>query len=1338
MWSLISKDERLKLLSTILPQDLDKEKFIYTNNAVFDAYKKNLLNQKLIKGLPLSSRGLIDIFFSIKKLIPIVIVYRNVYFTKKLDDPFIQYKKKLSLDEINILPKLDENIVKIDKNNQDEIKNKYKILIPTDDKNIFSNVIFPESTIAIRFDPSNEKLNIQNAALHNIPKGTLCNIIGFYYNDQIENTKLRMPKLGMPKSVFNYDQQKILNNDLSLKKSMIGETRSAYKIFSIDNKLCKNNEIYIEVTKIAKFDYLTSLIDIFETNWKNGYIINKMKINHENQTKNNEYIQNNIKQDNILIHLYEIFCSYPMIDKYFKYFHKNYVDIIKKYSDIRLSEMKIINDKKKFNNNIRIKKRDEDINSWLVSQSSKSNAEIFNKQLKKYRDEYDKLFETRNVAIIERENFDNTIDEKRKYAILDLIFNKYAIKKIGDNNQYYLKDIPSIAILCEHEIILSKIFKLKRESTNESLMAIGNLYSILENQYFSTTIDNDDERFIYCVYCGKPIFETDIKMHNTFDDSGNLNATYTTKYDLFQSKIMKQIDAILSISQLIFINKGSIILNSRIIYDSIYDIIESYRTEEELENIINIQKDNDFKISKRLDRTIAEYAISRIIYGIIDSGGLIYPRGQRKKLEKAFQSGQNELTEYLIDWGIKKLFSIKMAKINYRPFPDELLSKKDKIKENLKKIIQKLRRTETKMVKYSIHIPIYYKYNENYESIIKKMIECLNKFSNDEEINICISRTFNNKINIYDFTNYLVAKIFAIETKYINEEPRNTDIKSHIIKAGFEKDEFKDISRDKLKDKSKNKLKDIKKLNNLNNNNIKNGVTIKEKSQIKSQIEDNHRNNTCEYTGKLRKIVSLIFVNLRSKLLILRKNLKNKYLEKFTNENIIINNEISELIKKEYNIITNKTIIEYFQFRCFDGTPHLFNGTFCTNCGRIIDDLDFKIVDEASKKEFEKYKKQYDILNNIPQKEQHIRIIKNSCAKEIQNKQNVSLRGFSDKINRIFEDDITDKIKKIAKTILGNIKLTKKDENNISSIGADPGKINEIKNEKLLRIFQTDNSDDFYNLLLSIGSYKNRENELLSISNKRNEIIERYARIRVDELYNGIVEIIRNISVICNTKILALIRNGTYGNFLSEIIESGIANNLNIVQKKIDDFITISELNNIKCSDLKIGKLKKLFLGIYINLLDLIIHNKNINKKIVDQNRETKILCRFVLFEIENFLMAIDDNDKTKEYFINKEMNYDLDRYRKEQKYLNLSMEEKIEEGILNMSYEEQEEYFRALDERGNDYFGINIESTEKEIIEPEDKYTKSIYKDGLKMDITYDYENEDTIEEREELIDQQ
>jgi hypothetical protein len=1366
MWNLISKDERLKLLSTILPNDIDKEKFIFTNNAVFDEHKKNFIIQKIFNNEIIGSRNLVESLTSLintntdpksKRLIPIIASKRNIYSQKvnKGDDIFTVYIKNINQSEINIPRKPDETIVKINSDTQKKIKDQYGISVLTDNENIFSSIVFTNSIIAIRLNSNTKNFIENNSGVSNteiITNGTYCNIIGFYYVNPNEGNAEKTSNL-------------FLINE-NLKNSEINRRRIIKYIFELINiksTINKINDIHRandytgykkQIINISKFNYL-SLFDPFETGWKNGYI---KHILTDNITKQKEYLlfrKKNGETRNELILLYEIFSNYPFVDKYFEYFNKSYTDIINKYKAIGQNRLRLLDIKKDLKYKKDKNQMNEDIQKWMESEidkigvnkiktrskqseakkpsdkdtkrSDKDTTE-FKKQLLKYRSGFDKLLQQKNEAIVERMKFDRTTDEQKKYQIFDLIYNKFTIKKMGANNQYYLIDAPNIAILCEHEMILMKIYKLTKSNLIKNENQIHELYRSLELKFLSSTIDNDEERYVYCVFCGMPIFETEIKMHNTFDESGNLNVNYTTKMDIFQNKVMKQIDQILKTAQLIFINKGSIMLNARIIYDSILSFVSSYLTEEERDNLINFQKEGELKISKRMDRTIAEYVISRIIYGIMESNNMIYPRGLKKKIEN-LENDPQELNEYLLNWGIKKLFSIRNEKLAFRPFSNDLLSKKENIKNNLKKIIKRFKKVETKLAKYIFNVPVYYKYNENYENIIKMLLNCfviknsetkqndLN-FTKKEisvlNINICITRIINERKDIYDLSNYILARILSQETKLLSGEIGEN------IEIHKQNEKSIDAKQQQNKGGASSGLKGDMGIYRAGSGSKGGTGSYRVRgSPPKTQFKRAEPFSPYIDTNKLRVVLKIILEFINKKIPYQKNYLLNQLSEKLTKNSKKIEKEISETIHKEYNEVTDKIVIEYFQLHCFDGTPHLFESIFCTNCGRTIHELD-------SIPNLKKYKSQYIKLNTTIKKE--IPFVK--CM--------IKCEKYNEKINEILEWNLTDKIKSIVKKILSNINLGKTNSDKIEKDNISLNK--NLKQNKfsknLVDIVLTKNSDKFINLLLTLGMYKNREAESLGTSKKnRNIIIGRFKRLRIEFLYNEIMRILRDISIICNNKIIAFIKNISNGEMLLEYIEKGISENLKYAQNKIKNVVTTTDLNNIKCSELELNKQIKILHGLYIFIVDSIIQNKKSEGK-------EELLCNFITSEINITIKSTDDNDKTLNNFLYDEMNYDLDRYKKEQKYLNLSMEEKIEEGILNMTYEEQEEYFRALEEKGNDYFGLNIELNEKtqeelELIE-EQKNVKSAYNEGIKMDIDYDYENEEVIDEREDMISQQ
>lgn len=876
------------------------------------------------------------------------------------------------------------------------------------------------------------------------------------------------------------------------------------------------------------------------------------------------------------------------------------------------------------------------INDVITEKQKKTITNLIT-SLKKQQQMITKLMQEKDLhpGIRLRITYDTSKDEEQKFNALRKLVKYYIEDSPGNDMQYKLKDV-DYEILCEHEKILLQMHNALDESQ------IQKYKYILETKFYSEATDSDAEVYISCRYCGRPIARSTLKVYDTYQKTtGFKNVGYgKIAVSIIDTKTMKQIAYILEVARLVIKDRISYAITPESIYNSIGDFIRQYLGKEKIHFTSAMRDVDDFSISPLMDRIIASFAIAKIIYEIIRSYGNIYPVGSRNIVEELLmKKGEDKaLLDYLIEWGFKKL-----KKLSY--LGKKELKNREKNIKILTQIYNKIKKREIHVASNVIETPQSYKINDKYDKEIKQLTDILtDDYKREDFISIQqykkLSRYSEHELqNIYK---YFIKKSLVTYNENIDKVPINK--------------KFSDIL-------------DLSKLS------MKNTVHARE---IKKYNFCTHF-DTYEYN--LDPFWANYYVNLMK---MSKIQIYQQYNKKFAfvTKQFIKTNRKHEILdrldvphKKQLNDIINRmkksemTVKQlahiYFTNRCLDNTPHFFYGRVCINCGQTSEN-----IEKPSKHYMELMVKTF---NSITKKEQTqiftTKKIKNMILEHVNKEKKVYTKYMR------YEFDVH--IKNIVKFLISYHKINTK-TTKFSS--------------RVIRKFLAKNDLAYLaDALSGLGRLTRRHNEEKRSEKSLLHLKNKYRRLRLVELKKYIKIIIEYYSILRYTKHLDLLKVFRDSDFLIKYMENGMTLTENI---SIDSEF-ISKIYDDK--NLSYGDKTKLLLSIFIDIVNTILTknpkrvtgerlstsdiSRRNNKSLLRKQKYTNItlLSNFMIEMLDRIFYSQQVTDTTIKDFELSDIDADFKAYRKRQKFLTMSMQEKIESGVLSMTYEQQEELHKDL-----------------------------------------------------------
>jgi hypothetical protein len=948
------------------------------------------------------------------------------------------------------------------------------------------------------------------------------------------------------------------------------------------------------------------------------------------------------KRKDILEYRYNILLK--LINQYNKYVKKNkYLIDIKKFlikTNVNNQNNMIIRDKynwyikkvfgKKELENIikKSKKLKQNIYDILTS-IEKDKINKFIKTLENNRDKILKLRESNNPAIKLRIKYDTSSIDSIKYKALNKLYYEYVDHKPDKNKQLKLKDT-NFNIMCEHEKILLDI------NNTYSKKVIDEKRNILKLEYYSNTEDFDTIYYIMCKYCGRIITRTEIKMYDVYDSDNKKNVGYTKKnINIIDTKIMFQIYLWLSeIINVIIKDKISYSITPELIYSSIGNDVKRYM---ERYNISYTLKDK-VSIDERIDKIIGYLVLGKIIFEIIESQGNIYPTGSRNIIYNIVSDTEDrtkELENYLFEWGIRQMKKTNIGsflkKIGYHIFSKNDFKNKDKLKSLLKQFYEKIKNKNISIKSNIILTPINYPFNKKLDTEVKNILLIFKNYVNNDENNL-INLTRHNYIpyDVYKkITNlYNIKKLNKIYKYYINtklSEYNKNVYKEQINKLFSELLDINTLSINNLSQNS-NLSNEIQNYNyNMFINNDNYNLNNWWKKFYNEIIIMNSIHNILRYNDYLiyKKYYS------PNKKRYIKNRLTGKYIDLYNDINNTFNN-----MKTDFDY----EVISYFQNLCIDNTPHEFYKYICINCGQTLSDLENPSESylKLMKKSYIDIKKEKDIIQ--------LKSLPKLTLPSI-DKNNIYYTKYT-------KYDFNKNILDIVQFLIKN--------KNLDS--------NTLKTNQIKTFNKKSNLDYLIEIIKDLGIFKNRRYEE-QIKNNINltKLKNKYKRFRIIQLIKYIKIILQYYSIIKYNKNIDFLKQY----YDSEILIIYKQNNINFTYDFninfdfIDDIYEIKEINfNVKTN---------ILFNILIDIIYKILFNNP------SKNNNSTLLSNFIIHILDIFINSQHYNDITENQFNMSDMDYDYKLHIKRKAYLELSKQEKIETGLLSLSYEEQEEFYQDL-----------------------------------------------------------
>jgi len=867
----------------------------------------------------------------------------------------------------------------------------------------------------------------------------------------------------------------------------------------------------------------------------------------------------------------------------------------------------------------------------VLSSVQKDKITKFISALDRNRNKIQKLLESDDPAIKLRITYDTSSDEAKRYNALSQLYNKYIDKKADKNRQYNLIDT-NYEIMCEHEKILLEIYKTYNEDK------LKKLRDTLSKEFYSTTEDNDTEFYILCKYCARPIYRTAIKMYDIYQkDTGYKNMGYGKEtMSTIDTKIMRQIKMWLDIINFIIKDRISYSITPESIFSSISDEVKRYFTKYKVRKISQLADVEEIRIEPRIDKIIAYYALAKVIHEIVRSQGNIYPVGSRDIVEKYAQEGKNkELENYLFEWAFKQI-----KKLDLPIFTKNDFTEKNRFISVLKQIYEKLKKSDIHIKANFILTPMSCLVKDKINNEINKILALFKKLSNNEIIRSGINRrgfipakVYKELINRYNMAilrkiyKYHITCKLAQYNKNIDKEPINQTPNEW-------------ININKLSVHLDSDITEIKKYNyNMFLNYYKYNmntwwVNYYHNIELMNNVQQAFRYDIDTYLCIKKKF----FQQNRKRHL--KDRLKGKYVDMYQNVY-----DAFHKMKMDFSY----EVITYFQNLCIDNTPHSFYGYICTNCGQTLSDLE-----TPSKDYLQLMKKAY--LDIQKEKEKYVLDLKDVSKLVLPT---INKHG---KLYKLYTNyDFNKKINQIVKFL-------------VTYKNIDP---NVLVTYQMKKFNRENNGKYLTDVIKNFGILKRRENaEKIKKNINYSKFKRTFQRYRVIQLDKYIKLILQFYSILKYNRHIELLKKYSNAKFLIKYIKQNI-------RLSYDFDIDFDFINNLyDAQDLNFNIKINIIFSIFIDIIHTILF-KNI--KDIRKDSNVTLLSNFIVEMLDILLYSQRHNDTTKRDFSMSDMIAGLKMYRKQQAFLEKSMQEKIESGLLSLSYEEQEEAFQNL------YFDLGL-----------------------------------------------
>ena len=851
----------------------------------------------------------------------------------------------------------------------------------------------------------------------------------------------------------------------------------------------------------------------------------------------------------------------------------------------------------------------------LLDKDQINKIDKYAKDLKYQHKKYLELWKEDNPAISLRFKFDISKDEYEKYKALNTLFHKYLEEKPDPTTlQYYIKGT-NIPLVCEHEKIMMIIFKTLNSEKKKKLE------QELDTDFYAEQITDERLTYVSCKYCGRLITRTQLKMKEQELYSGT--SGYGERImGIIDSNILKQIKHIYLLSRLIIKDNASYNITPDTIFSSIINFIKNYIDPSTARIVNNIKDAENFSVSDKVDRAVALFTITKIIFDILRSYGNIYPIGSREIVENF----KPDLIDYLLRWGYRRLKTIPWLK------NDPIIKDQSKTESILKQILAQLRKDDV--------------------TVLMSMIVPPNKYRKDIKTEKVLKHYFNDQIMIKRVN--IITGPESEEYKKIRNKFKSDNLRK--LYNYYNNKYWVDIHPKLLSIETNKLVEDQIKLNELS---VKNDLSIIRKHYLNSfmTIEYDHSDqwlNIYNQLGKIGQIPKIVpwrynYLSIPTKYY---PHTRHRKLKNRLSEN---NKKLYENIKKTmetYYVDPILQLKDYFANRCLDLTPHFFYGEICINCGQTLNDIDHPSSNYL------------ELMNKIYSKLGKIEIV-----------------------------DVLPNIKQIIKPKIKDFKANY--TNKISDIvrywsKTKNGKSEKYKSYVVSKFEKNSDSKLLINALLNLGTLSKKIKE----AQTKNENTKKYTRYRLDQLKMYIQNLVEFYAVLKYNKQSELLKKFIYSDLYIKYMD--IKLKYDIIEP--EEFLSkVYAASNLSMND-KIRIYLSTLIGIMWNIL---IKNK-------------EPLGGFLLSLLDIWLSNNNYMDITDREFLMLDVDAELKASRKKEAFLSMSMQDKIESGVLGKNFEDQEAFYSELyydmGNGGISYIPDKVETTYELYPEP------SIYPDTVSL----------------------
>lgn len=390
-------------------------------------------------------------------------------------------------------------------------------------------------------------------------------------------------------------------------------------------------------------------------------------------------------------------------------------------------------------------------------------------------------------------------------------------------------------------------------------------------------------------------------------------------------------------------------------------------------------------------------------------------------------------------------------------------------------------------------------------------------------------------------------------------------------------------------------------------------------------LEYDHSNQWIKYfnelgkIGQIPKLVPWKYYYLHIPKKYYHHNKKRKLQDRLSNDTKKLYQNVRQTMENYY-VDPILQLKDYFSNQCLDLTPHFFNGEICINCGQTLFDIEHPSPDylDLMKKVYSKIDR-VKVVDTLPESVK----IDRPKIKEV-------------KIN--YTSKVSELVKYWSKTRTNNNK------NNV------------YKSFAVSKFVKNGDYKILINSLINLGTL----NKKIKEAQKKNESTKNFSRYRLDQLKTYIQNLEEFYSVLQNNKQTELLNNFVYSDLYLKYMH--VKPKYQIKERSTEYINDVYAASNISMND----KVR-----IYLSILIETMWNILIKGK---EPLGGMLLSLLDIWLSNNKYLDITDRE-----FIMLEADADLKASRKREAFLSMSMQDKIESGVLGKNFEDQEAFYSEL-----------------------------------------------------------